>query len=93
MPASKLLQPGLAHGGSLLTEGRLAHRRLPQSRASQQEGPQLAAPPDKEQADLLLITWAGHAGILCLVFYGGISISTSGKVVFGENFCPAFIFL
>lgn len=79
--------------GALLTAGRLACRRLPQSRASQQEGPRAAPPPDKEQAGFLLITWAGHTGILCWVCYGSISIFTSGKVVFGENFCPAFILL
>lgn len=56
---------------ALLTEGLLAYRRLPQSRASQQEGPQAAAPPDKEQAGLHVgrARWDPLPGILWKHFH------------------------
>ena len=65
---------------ALLTEGLLAYRRLPQSRASQQEGPQAAAPPDKEQAGLLWVcTWARHTGSSAWYFMEAFPFLQVGK--------------
>ena len=51
-------------------------------------------PPDREWGGFTDGTeGARRAGIVFRVLYSTISIFTSGKVLLGENFCPAFIFL